>query len=1297
MASGVVGAADATSGLTVAAMASLTEKLRLAGIESQVVETYRDGNSLVLVLADGRELRIEDYYLQTQRHATEDATAATGLIEDETAADMALARASLEEMFGGDGDHAAAAEATGSAVLDMGPQVASAAPLGGLGLPLGLTALVAAALGGDSGGGSSSPESSPAAQPQENGLAPPPSPQRTVTKTPTASGGQSETSPQPDTSPKPDTSQQTEADTANAESEDGDSETGTVSVPEDGQLGTSSKQSGGESQTGSGGSTDSQPQTAKQQTLNQEEQARQPDQTAQIGPGVGGPGNPPPPPTPQETALARILTSPQTATVDTFATAGVSGVTAVRLDSVKSLLGAMDDVEKTELGLDSLQYVADIVSRYVNPGATNFLDAAVSFPNGGTALEVEVDTDADGSPDRTMTYLHDGLSQFRIEFDDGSDGTLDRIDLDDDGDGTVDQIETRVFNSDGVMTLRSIDSNADGYADIDYYDEDADGSVDRTDTHVYDGQGRRSETRKDLDSDGTIDETLAIGYDAQNRVNLNRYTADGNDDGTPDSILEYRYDPDSGGRVVSYTSDGNADGTVEVIKHYRYDGNGRLVYSVEDDGGDGTADRVVFTDGIGYAYSLEAAEAVTLAGLDRVVLAGDSGSTTLRMTDEALTALADGESAYSLAIDGEDDDVVLLMGSGYALAGGTDSSGRIEYAGTGGSVFVDADVPVVTVGNPEAFEAILAAIMSRGVSPSAAQMQSIARIADYVPEGTEVDSASYAHASKSLSLEISGDPVYTEMYIRLNSGFAATYAQYSNSDSTRIKMVNDADADGNLEKATVQEYFLAGSLLEGLRQGNIARDQSSYDNNDDGTMDVVWIRQWLDGGPIHRSEQDFDADGRMDKVEVSGYDASGRKSYVVEDYTLGQPADGAMDRILFVDSVSRTVAPTAAEAVEFAGIDSVRMAQKGGASTLVLREAALAAIAGSDEAYRLTIDGDADDTLHLRGGSIVRDVSADAGGREAYTMDGSTVLVDADVGVLHIRNPQAFDKILGAFNGATRTGFSLAQMQSLVRASDYVPDDAEVLTARYGSQFNYLQLTVTGDPVYANIRINLNSDYAPTLVQYSNSSRTEVRMLVDDDADGFLNETHYHRNTADRTLYWERRVFDSDDDGTADVIWIKRYSPDGGALLRSELDTDADGTANNIEVRGYDGEGRSAYTAVDKTADGSMDSLTFNDGEDRAIAWDAAAAADLAGLNSIALAGGDGASTLSLSEAVLAALANGETGYTLRIDGDADDTVRFTDGEIARDSSADAGGREAYAAGGITVLIDPDVAVQLPS
>lgn len=1291
MASGVIGAADATSVLKVAEVAGMTKKPGLSGIESQIVRTYRDGDSLVLVLADGRELRIEGYYLQKSHHAVGDAIAAMGLVEDESAAgDRALAKAALEEMFGGNGGrHAAAAGAADSAVLDLGPQVASAAPLGGLGLPLGLTALVAAVLGGG-GSDSSSPESSPVAQPQQSGQVPPPAPQKTVTQAPAASEDQSE--PLPEKAP-PDA-----VEPANTESEAGDSETDIVSAPEGGQSGTTSKTSEEDIQTESGsGSTESQPQTAQQQTRQEERQARLQDQTAQTGPGVGDPGTPPPTPSPQEIALARILTSPQTSTVETFAAAGIFGVTAARLDSVKSMLGVMDDIERAELSQDSLQYIADIVSRYVNIGATNFLDAAVSFPSGGTALEVEVDTNADGLADRTMAYVHDGQSQIRIEFDDGSDGNLERIDFDDNADGTVDRIETRVFNSRGVMTMRSIDSNADGYAEIDYFDRDGNGSVDRTETHFYDGQGRRSESRIDLDSDGIIDETLSIGYDAQGRMNMNRYSWDSNDDGTADSILEYRYDPDSAGRVVSYASDGNADGRLELVKHYRYDSRGRHVYSVEDDGGDGTADRIVFVDGIGYAHSLEAAEAASLAGLDRVVLAGGSGSTTLRLTDEALTALADGAPSYSLAVDGQADDVVLLMGSGYSRAGGADSSGRIEYSGTDGSVFVDADVHVVTVGNPEAFETILAAIRSREASLNTAQLQSIARAADFVPEGAEVGSASYSAANRTLMLEISGDSAYTAMRVDLNSDFVATNVQYWNSDSTRIKMVRDANANGNSEEIHVQQYFLTGSLHEGLRPGSVERAQNYYDNNDDGTMDMIWIRQWRAGGPIHRSEIDFDADGVAEKVEVAGYDVGGRKSFKVQDYTPGRSADGTMDRLLFDDSVSRTVAPTAAEAAEFAGLDSIRMAQNGGASTLVLSEEALAAMAGSDEAYRLTIDGDADDTLHFRGGSIVRDASADAGGREAYMMDGSAVFVDSDIGVLHIRNPGAFDRILEAFDGATRASFGLTQMQSLVRASDYVLDDTEILTAQYRSQFNYLQLFVTGDPVYATIRIDLNSDYAPTQVSYANSSRTEIRMLVDDDADGILNETHHHRYTEERTLVWEQRVFDSNDDGTADVIWTKHHNPDGGGLLRGEIDLNADGTPNNVELYGYDGEGRLAYKAVDKTADGAMDSLAFVDGEERAIAWDAAAAADLAGLDSIVLAGDDGASTLTLSEAVLAVLANGETGYTLRIDGDADDTVRFADGDIARDSSADAGGREAYSTEGVTVLVDPDVAVLLPS
>lgn len=169
---------------------------------------------------------------------------------------------------------------------------------------------------------------------------------------------------------------------------------------------------------------------------------------------------------------------------------------------------------------------------------------------------------------------------------------------------------------------------------------------------------------------------------------------------------------------VGTDGSGSADGIYDNEEKLYYDLHQRAVFKVVDehDGGtsyDGTADSLVLVDGLNHTLVPGDELLATLIGIDSVVLAGNNtnfafpaltgeefnGATTLHISDETLTALANGDSAYVLAVDGDANDIVMLSGMTRITGGqdSTDDDGRAGYRGTDGIIYVDPDVTVEIV------------------------------------------------------------------------------------------------------------------------------------------------------------------------------------------------------------------------------------------------------------------------------------------------------------------------------------------------------------------------------------------------------------------------------------------------------------------------------------------------------------------------------------------------------------------------------------------------------------------------
>ncbi len=103
--------------------------------------------------------------------------------------------------------------------------------------------------------------------------------------------------------------------------------------------------------------------------------------------------------------------------------------------------------------------------------------------------------------------------------------------------------------------------------------------------------------------------------------------------------------------------------------------------------------------------------------------------------------------------------------------------------------------------------------------------------------------------------------------------------------------------------------------------------------------------------------------------------------------------------------------------------------------------------------------------------------------------------------------------------------------------------------------------------------------------EYDSDDR-ESQATVDDGPDGVIDEIWTWGWTISETGTQEQILYDTDADGSTDVISTYVYDSDG-RLLVEEYDADADGTANLVEYTSWDEAGRRLALDVDYDGDGT--------------------------------------------------------------------------------------------------------------
>lgn len=313
------------------------------------------------------------------------------------------------------------------------------------------------------------------------------------------------------------------------------------------------------------------------------------------------------------------------------------------------------------------------------------------------------------------------------------------------GDGVVDQISILTISDDLVVRKENFTGDgtpATGYAGYTYpievftYDEfervevqtvyNADGTFARTETPTYDENGRITEVLLE----GTTWSRLDVWeYDEAGTLNTRTFTTDPDLDGVYDNVtarvhydefgvyqgydvisvvdgvetittkLSIVYGDD--GRISATSTDSGNDGTVNSVTTYGYAENGVKFTAVDSDHiTDPYWDMLTF-DRADTSYEISTDEAELAVGLSRIILSNSGGETELMLSDEVLSILGGetvDDSAYTLTINGDATDTVILSGGIVLQADSNAGDAYAEYVGTqGGLLLIHNDITDVQV------------------------------------------------------------------------------------------------------------------------------------------------------------------------------------------------------------------------------------------------------------------------------------------------------------------------------------------------------------------------------------------------------------------------------------------------------------------------------------------------------------------------------------------------------------------------------------------------------------------------
>ncbi|WP_170565347.1 hypothetical protein [Ruegeria atlantica] len=204
-----------------------------------------------------------------------------------------------------------------------------------------------------------------------------------------------------------------------------------------------------------------------------------------------------------------------------------------------------------------------------------------------------------------------------------------------------------------------------------------------------------------------------------------------------------------------------------------------------------------------------------------------------------------------------------------------------------------------------------------------------------------------------------------------------------------LNSAHDSNGDGKPEHISTIAYDARGNLQTG-----------KLDNNGNGETDEILT---FTLGPAYNqltAALDSDADGNPDQKEIWTFDAGGENK-ISEVILRDTDDDGTFDRVEYrnFDTEVDTIEPTAQSAQDLAGVQTITLSD--GATNLVISDSVLSVLAGGDDSYRVQIEGDEHDSVHLGQGirDSGQDVEINGEQYDLYTGTAGSVLVDPDVAV----------------------------------------------------------------------------------------------------------------------------------------------------------------------------------------------------------------------------------------------------------------------------------------------------------
>ncbi len=936
---------------------------------------------------------------------------------------------------------------------------------------------------------------------------------------------------------------------------------------------------------------------------------------------------------------------------------------------------------------------------------------------------ISFDTDGDGAFDRVEVYVRNDNGDViltgydddadghvdRDHFDPNADGAVDRIEthtwdgngriartaFDDDADGTADRIETYVRNRDGDVIETGFDSDADGIVNRREFDADADGAPERTATDA-DDDGTMDRAAFDPDEDGTANR---IEHDNDGDGRTDRVEFDANDDGAVDRIESHTRD--GGGRITRTEFDDDADGAADRIESYGRDSAGRIIRTEFDDDADGAADRIE-------SYTLDSAGRIARTAfddnadstLDRIETyvrnsAGDVIQTDVDSDADGIVnrrefdANADGTPERT-EVDADDDGTMDRVefdanenGTAERIEYDDDGDGPADRAridadedgtvdrtesyvrnGDGGVIQIDIDDDADGRTDRTHFDANADGAVERTEAYARLPNGHIRRTDfDDDADGAVDRIETYLRYPNGNVLradfddDADGTTDRIEVYVRNGQGQVIRMDADDDADNHIDRTIFDANADGTPERTISYARNSDGDIIrtDYDDNGNGQADRTHFDPNGDGVLDRIETYYERDEqGNSLRTGFDDDADNTVDRIESYVRDVKGR--IIRADFD--DDADNTVDRVeVYAWNTAGAVIGTYYDDDVDGVIDRAAFDDEGDGTV--------------DRIETYSYDAH---------GNLIKKVMAVGG-------EGDEAAVEAPAPDLEEAGGPSLGR--SAADGPGARGVAGKETGAAGEAGARTPFEAMLDDLGEGAVIRSETYTRNAAGVVVRTDYDEGDD---GIVE---------RSSVDDAGDGVIDE-HRYDHDANGSPDWVGR--DSDNDGMIEQLEFHGQWGAAGHRVTHTITLLGAGPAYTVAF--HDGDGLLLASGWSATGPGALDGFAYSAGLDVVSELQTAASAGsadallpvdatlLASVSHIDLAGaGAGSTDLTISDAALSVLADGDGNYQLRIDGDNDDTLRFDLDDFTRgDDIAVAGENyEQYAGTTGSFIVDPDV------